>query len=268
MIDKRECQIVNDLLWQYSEGECSEGTKEFVGEHLKVCKECSSRLESLRAVEILPEPVPSDEQKADAVCKKSLKRLRKRLVLSLVIAMLAIVPMYLMGWLCVGQIRGEGVCFTNIDDIGRALSFAKCLANERFSAGAKMLDLEYSYDEIMEAKAYHDEIGGEDAEAFYKMYGSVLEMTREEYVSFAEDNFIRRMEAYSEMGYRLRVRGVGDVYKLDSNWYIEILLAEEKDGSREYFSIELCISSDTMRMSGARAGSYFTSEALGRIVYP
>ena len=37
---KQICEVVRDLLWLYEEGECSEGTRQFVESHLEECEEC------------------------------------------------------------------------------------------------------------------------------------------------------------------------------------------------------------------------------------
>jgi len=45
---KKECDMVQDLLFSYSDGVLSEASKAFVEEHLKACKECEKQLEEIQ----------------------------------------------------------------------------------------------------------------------------------------------------------------------------------------------------------------------------
>ena len=45
---KQICDIVEDLLYLYEEGECSEGSRELVEDHLKNCEKCNKIREKMR----------------------------------------------------------------------------------------------------------------------------------------------------------------------------------------------------------------------------
>ena len=49
---KRECEIVQDLLFGYQDGTLHEASKDLVEEHLKKCEECRRIFSEMKKVEI------------------------------------------------------------------------------------------------------------------------------------------------------------------------------------------------------------------------
>ena len=45
---KKECDIVQDLLFGYVDNTLKEGSKELVEEHLKSCRECKNTFDNLK----------------------------------------------------------------------------------------------------------------------------------------------------------------------------------------------------------------------------
>ncbi len=117
-----KCSVIEDLLPLYVDGICSKDTKELVEVHLKECTECNEKYIDMTK-EILPlECTPKEGELSEYhsahreelvnsfSAKKAFKKLRRRLV-ALVICILLIIPNIFLG---VNQVRGEGICYTNI----------------------------------------------------------------------------------------------------------------------------------------------------------
>lgn len=89
---KNECSIVKDLLPLYAENMVSEDTKNFVGEHLKNCKECHDELEKLK----------EQENKKEFEIEKPLKTLKKELtkkrIITVIISVLVTLALGIVIW--------------------------------------------------------------------------------------------------------------------------------------------------------------------------
>lgn len=138
---KWNCELIQDLLPLYEEDLCSPTSRKAVQEHLEEC-ECCRRLTAPLPIE-LPHEIPD----ADHAVKKSIKKVKRRWLASLLAAVLA-VPLLLMG--C-NQYRGYGLCFTNLDDIYTAWQFVHALETQNWEKAARMHDFSADYESIIEA---------------------------------------------------------------------------------------------------------------------
>ena len=134
------CEIVQDLLPLYEDGLCSEASQTSIEEHLKECQECRELLESMREFSE-PDIAEIVASKEEQIVAKSFRKVRRRWGTSLV-AMLLILPMLVMS---VNQIRGIGICFTNVDDILLAGRYVRALANGDYEKLASYMDYEHEY---------------------------------------------------------------------------------------------------------------------------
>lgn len=138
---KWNCELIQDLLPMYEEDLCSPASRQAVREHLSECKRCRS----------LTAPLPIDEPKdipgAYRAVKKSMKKVRRRWLASLLAAVL-VVPMLLLSF---NQYRGEGLSFSNADDIFTAWQFLHALETQDWEKAAKMHDFSGDYASIIEA---------------------------------------------------------------------------------------------------------------------
>lgn len=142
---KINCEIVQDLLPLYEDGVCSASSRAAVEEHLKTCDNCRKMKEGAAAIpetEVLLESSEQDEAAAD-----SFKKVRRRWGASLLVILLMI-PLLLM---TVNQIRGAGICFTNLDDIWVAKRFVSHLEKGEYEKAAAMYDFSGMYDDVMRA---------------------------------------------------------------------------------------------------------------------
>lgn len=131
---KLPCELIRDLLPLYAEHLTSPETSQLIEEHLQSCPACRDELHSIR----LPVPVQADAQ-ADAPLKQVHAALRKKQLLTILAAVLAVVcALALAVWmysakapatveearfwtynrkedsanLCILEVQGEGVWLT------------------------------------------------------------------------------------------------------------------------------------------------------------
>ena len=138
---KWNCELIQDLLPLYEEDLCSPASRKAVQEHLEEC-ECCRRLTAPLPIE-MPHEIPD----ADHAVKKSIKKVKRRWLASLLAAVLS-VPLLLLSF---NQYRGYGLCFTNLDDIYTAWQFVHALETQNWEKAAKMHDFSADYESIIEA---------------------------------------------------------------------------------------------------------------------
>lgn len=138
---KWNCELIQDLLPLYEEELCSTASRQAVREHLCECERCRSLTAPL------PIEEPTDTPAADRAVKKSLKKVRHRWLASLLAAVL-VVPMLLLSF---NQYQGEGLSFSNADDIFTAWQFLHALEAQDWGKAARMHDYADSYASILEA---------------------------------------------------------------------------------------------------------------------
>lgn len=138
---KFDCELIQDLLPLYEEGLCSPASRQAVEEHLKQCQRCR------RLTAPLPIEEPKELPQADRAVKKSIKKVRRRWLTSLLAAVL-VFPLLLLS---VNQYRGSGLSFTNLDDIYTAWRFLHALEEQGWETAARMHDFSGDYESILDA---------------------------------------------------------------------------------------------------------------------
>lgn len=232
---KQICEVVRDLLWLYEEGECSEGTRQFVESHLEECEECRRYQGSLKITEQIKEPVSDTEQEKKAIVK-SFHKIRRRWIAS-VIAVLMIIPLTGIGILSVHEYQKEGICFSNIQEIAVSIRLVKLLEEEKFEEAAEMLD-------------FNEERGMESSE---------------EYKEAQKEDFIQRLLAYQEYGYHLCYRSFDTAYRIEDCWQIELNVIEERE-QKIHFKLVLFVEGDSIQGHISSAGdNELIEEFLGRV---
>lgn len=142
---KISCEVIQDLLPLYVDQICSEHSKCLVEEHLRECEKCRNVIADTHSVPNMI--IQPEEQKKDKIVTIGLKKVRRRWVLSL-IAVLMIIPLYFLFVMGYNQISGNGISFTNIDDVVRAKGFVEALESGDCENVANYLDFSGSYSEI------------------------------------------------------------------------------------------------------------------------
>lgn len=149
----QRCEIVRDLLWMYEEGECSEGSRHYVEEHLRECEECRKYRESLQIPE---QDVIADAEKEPQILKKSFRKIRRRWLVSLVIVAM-LLPMLGLGKMTYNEVMKQGVCFSNLTSVYRCSKLTRYLEKGDFDKAVQMMDFSEDYAEILEAEATLEE---------------------------------------------------------------------------------------------------------------
>ena len=145
------CGVIRDLLVLYVSEECSEDTRELVEEHLKSCESCRRALEELKGP-VLPREEPEikaelDERAKDFQVKRGLRKIRRRWLASL-LCVLLLFPLVGLGFMVRNQIEGEGVCFTNLDELYASYAFLKAVEKGNYEKAFSYIDVEGMYEEM------------------------------------------------------------------------------------------------------------------------
>jgi len=97
-MNKRECDIIKDLLPSYVDEICSEASKEWIEEHLKECEECRKTVSMLKNTEISAKKLEQESLEAGRkVIRKNLRRSVFNLGLCLLTAFLMFLVFVLDG---------------------------------------------------------------------------------------------------------------------------------------------------------------------------
>jgi hypothetical protein len=141
------CEVYNDLIMLYVSEECTECTRQLVEEHLKACPNCQKYyqglLEPITQVELEPDLL--EEKVKEFEVKKSFLKIRKRWFISLVSVVLILGLTISIGYLTYNQVRGQGICFTNPDELMMSKSFIKAIKNGNYEKAFSMLNIEKMY---------------------------------------------------------------------------------------------------------------------------
>lgn len=266
---KKICDIVEDLLLLYEEGECSEGSRELVEEHLKTCENCRIIREKMRLTDELT--VLSDNETDNAeekVISKGFRKIKRRWMIS-IIAVLMVFLIVGIGIFVRNEIRKEGICFSNLQEIAICRKWAKLIEEEKFEEAAGMVNYSADYASIMEAYEWHKKQvednapnAQEDLESFMEYYADEVEMTLEEYEAARIEDFVVRLNAYKNEGCHMYYRGFSDAYRRDEAWNITIRIEENDNISLMTFYVE---DENLYGRVASQGNSYLNGGILGRV---
>lgn len=226
MTEKLSCRITQDLILLYTDGVCSQESRQAVEEHLKQCPSCRKYLQEISLPEKIVIQTP-EPQCRERVMKNSFRKIRRRWRLS-VLAVFMIFPILLLGILGVHEFLGTGVAYTNLDDIVISYRFMWLVEDGRFEEAAEMICFD-DYAEIVNRLKEEPGASGTAAEYDWMQehFGPVAEMTEEAYVAHMQAKFVQAMENCYAAGYGISGLHFADAYHTGSGWSIGI-------GVREY----------------------------------
>ena len=230
---KLSCEVYEDLLLLYNDGLCSEDTKKLVEEHLAGCEKCSRYLKNMcLPEEIVKEEAVKERPAEDAWAEKesitkSFRKIRRRWIMSLLVLPLLLV-LAVPGMMIAQEVRGEGVCFSNLDDIWYCRQFFKLIADGKYEKAAGMLDFSREYRHVREFLS--GELPGavvteEKREIFLEFYGDVLNMTQEEFVE-QEQKKIADYLRENQGTFLLSSFRLDEAYRMGSGWEIGYEIVE------------------------------------------
>lgn len=202
---KNMCDIVQDLLPLYVDGCCTQGSRELVEEHLKECTACKQVFGAMTGDIPAPqepepeaEPVPEEpEKKREKTFRKGMKKIRRRWIASLIVVVI-LVPFVLLG---INQVRGDGLCYTNLNEFYLANAFLGKMKAGDYEGAAKYIDREIRRGEF-QARFTEEELANYDQDAI--------------------DTFVAAAQGYTEMGglsdYRYHWGGYAAAYQCSESF--------------------------------------------------
>lgn len=155
---KLPCEMIQDLIPLYEEELCSPATRSAVEEHFQECEQCRRQVEQMRKLSANDREEEHDPESEEAAVVRSFRKIHRRWLQSLLCVFL-IIPMLL---LTVNQWRGEGICFTNPDDIWAVRRFVTALEKGDFEKAAACMNYEELYREVQSLKVPYPKTVGEN----------------------------------------------------------------------------------------------------------
>ncbi len=209
------------MLPLYEDEVCCEESSKLVEAHLAECKDCKALLEKFRVPEkvLLPEKELSFAEEEKSV-RKSFRKLKRRWLLSLA-AMLLVTPLIYVCVMIYHEYKGEGICFTNLDEILMCGSFFQLLEERKYEEAAEMIDFGSGYQSIQEFM--EGDIEEADRAWYDKYYGYTSGMPEEEYIQKQQAAFVKFMEENQVLIQRARY---SDAYRTNTEWVIEYIVTE------------------------------------------
>lgn len=263
---KLSCEVIRDLLPLYEDEVCSEESKVLLEEHLAECAACRDLQEKFKIPEktLLPEEeiLLAEEEKR---IRRIFRKIKRRWRLSLA-AVLLLIPLIWVGIIAYHEYKGEGLCFTNLDEVMMCRRFFKLMEEEKYEEAAEMIDFETGYQSIKEyfegdveeeTSIWYDK---EEAYAWYdKYFGYTSDISEEEYVQKQQAVFVKFMEEYHVLFQRARY---SDAYRVGTEWVIEYTVTENvmgMDGHNRIFTVSMVIRGGKLLITSAGVG--FDTEA-------
>lgn len=253
---KLECDIVRDLMDMYAEGMCSEASVRAVESHLSECEECRVQLERLKGVQT--EEIACEINSEDISVARSFRKLRRRWMRSVVAALLAL-PILI---LAINQHMGQGICFTNMDEILLSWRYIHAVEAGDFEKAAGYMDYDRIYGEIQDALSWKLEDYGpipeNEAQRQYdfnrKYYAKAQDMAIEEFEAFMRDNYASNLQALAARGVTFKCIGFRCSYYIEENdlWVTEWSMRAVKDEVEYLCSIHVGVSDGEITISSMR----------------
>ena len=224
---KQSCNIIKDLLILYEDDACSKESKDAVEEHIKDCEECNQYYQRMKSTDdMLSEEIKEAVSPEEKVMKHGLKKIRRRWIISLVVALL-IIPLASVGILCYNEETNSDMAFSNLDEIYRCTKYLKYIENKEFEKAADMVDFIKTRD--------------------YSLSDEVNNMTQEEYEEYMRTRYIQKLEEYDALGIYIDNIFFDSAYRNSKNdkWTICMAFDENyPDGSKKRLVVSL--KSNTM----------------------
>ena len=206
---KIECSVIKDLLPVYIDNCCSTESKQLVDEHLKECEICNDSYKHMKA-SIVDETEDKScvlEKHDELIIKKGIKKLRRLWIISLA----TVIVMVALALIIKNEIRGEGLCFTNIDDIQKSKQFLNAIENVDFEKAFKYLDIEEAY-------------GDNPRPVDIKQYQEI-----------AKEYFIKDLQLLTNNGFKITGSKFASANRYETGWWLEFnIYMKNNHGKNEY----------------------------------
>ena len=245
-------EVIRDLSVLYANGDCSEESRRLVEEHIRECEACRKYLQSMMADDCLlpqeekdiqsePEGIKNGTAAEKALLKNGLKKIRRRWIAS-VAAVACLLPAALLGLMVRNEIRGQGITFSNLDELALCRQYWKQICEDKFDQALEKQDMHSDFRSIRQVLESQDPDSG--------IWAGI-----DDYDAFAEEKSQIQaawMRQYRELGYSLNVKNFSDAYRTPDGWHVSFLLEETApDGSRTSFINGLFVTDSGLVQGGA-----------------
>lgn len=209
------CEVIEDLLILYDEEACSPESKRLVEEHLCECVACTKYLQKLNGTEeMLSSEVPPEPEEETEAVKSGFRKIRRRWrrALTFVAMLFPVLGMILLG---VNEFRGEGIAFTNLDDIYRTRKYLYYIEKKDFDSAVKCVNF---------------------TTMDYQLIDSVKDMSEEAFQQYMEKRYLQKIREYDDLGIWISDIRFDTTYRMDDvgNWNVEFSFTEHyPDGSSQ-----------------------------------
>lgn len=147
------CDVIQDLITLRQEELCSEASSRLIEEHLQGCESCRSYARRIRMPVDIPLAQEPIEQAAEKkLVKRSLRKVKHRYMLSVISVLVVLCLLAGAGYLGYHEKTGNGVAFSNLDDIFCSARYMNYLKSGEYRKAAAMMDWGDSYDSIEESR--------------------------------------------------------------------------------------------------------------------
>lgn len=177
MNEKQICEIVNDLLPIYVDGDCSESSRLIVEEHVKTCKECRALLDAMRTSLELEIPKEKKEVPVERALKKLHRKVWQRAIAIVVVLCMIIGAIF--GVSAYHAISDSGVSFANRDELKRNRAILEVWKNEGSETVVDMLNAALVYQDLTgnhfattyQYKTFSDTFDDDEKYGYHNIFG-------------------------------------------------------------------------------------------------
>ena len=184
------CQVIQDILPLYTDGCCSEDSKNLVEEHLKTCDDCR------KLVDRYEEPVPVQEEKEVEVTtiRRSMRQIRRGKTAG-VVALVLVFAVFFVAIPLKNYIVGDGITYANLKEISDACSFGDAIAEGDFEKAYSYFNMKQAYDKLIR-QAEDEGIDDSVKQGILKVKNNGFDWSNQ----VCHDSFIEAMEKVEEKG--------------------------------------------------------------------
>ena len=164
----------------------------------------------------------------EQILRRGFRKIKMRWTI-LVTGLLMLIPIIGLCVLGYNEQRGEGVCFSNIDDIYRCIRFVKYIEKGDFGKVADSMEF---------------------SDMRYDFADKVRDLSEAEFVSYMRGKVEHKLEEYRNLGISIRDISYDYAYKIGNEWQVELAFYETyPDGSCQRITV-------TLDANTLRAGAY------------
>lgn len=156
MDETMTCEVVQDLLPLYTDGACTQGSKQLVEEHVKGCERCRKQLGEMGApIEgLLAEPEP-ELSETEILLANALKKMRanSKRVVAVCLAILIAIPLFV---LCSRELTGQGLCLSNLEEYQNVKNTVTAWVEKGSAAAVDSMSPLWLYEDVSQIRSDHE----------------------------------------------------------------------------------------------------------------